>query len=167
MLRIFVVCAYVILCFRFGAWRRWREYYSTYLYAVIGDLAYNFLFYDKDLWVYDKLISHTFSDFLVAVAVFPCAITLFLTYYPAKRWKQAVYIFSWAALNTGVEYVSYQFGFILYYHNWNILWSMILYNIAFILVRIHYVKPLLAWPISFALAYTTMLLFDVPLAGLK
>lgn len=42
-----------------------------------------------------------------------------------------------------------------------------MYYIAFVLIRIHYVKPLLVWPISFVLAYITMLIFHVPLTGMK
>ena len=169
MLRLFIVAAYIIVCFRYGAWRRWKEYYSTYLYVIIGDLSYNFIFYYKDLWVYNKLVSHTFSDLLMAVITFPCAITLFLTYYPSasNKWRQALYILFWTILNTGIEYISHRFGYMSYYNNWNILWSMGLYYIAFIMVRVHYLKPLLVWPISFALAYITMLLFNVPLAGMK
>jgi hypothetical protein len=106
MLRIIVVAIYAILCFRYGAWRKWREYYPTFLYVLIGDMAYNFLFYENSLWEYRRLISHTFSDFLVALIVFPCAITLFLTYYPKGIWKQAIYVFVWTSINTVIEYIS-------------------------------------------------------------
>lgn len=169
MLRILVVITYVIACFSYGSWKKWREYYPTYLYVIVGDLVYNFLFYDHALWEYNKLVSHTFSDLLVAVVVFPCAITLFLTYYPTKSkiQKQALYVLVWAGINTGIEYISHVFGFISYYNNWNIGWSMLLYCIAFILVRVHYFKPLLVWPISLVLAYITMLIFNVPLMGMK
>lgn len=164
-----ITAAYIIVCFRYGAWRKWKEYYSTYLYVIIGDLAYNFIFYDRALWEYSKLISHTFSDLLVAMVVFPCAITLFFTYYPTetKIWKQALYILFWVGINTGIEYISYKFGFIVYYNNWNIIWSMALYCIAFVLIKVHYSRPLLVWPISFVLTYITMLIFNVPLRGMK
>jgi len=167
MLRILVVAAYALLCFLYGAWKNWKEYYPTFLYVLVGDLAYNFIFYDKALWEYNKLVSHTFSDFLIAAVAFPCAIILFLTHYPSKMWKQAVYILFWTAINTAVEYASYRLGFIVYSNNWNIVWSLVLYCIAFILIRVHYLKPLAVWPISFALAYITMLIFGVPLIGLK
>lgn len=167
MWRAIVVLSYVIACFRYGAWRRWREFYSTYLYVVIGDLTYNFIFYEKSLWLYDRLVSHVFSDLLVAAIVFPCAITLFLTYYPRKLWRQALYILAWSAVNTILEYISYKIGFILYDNHWHILWSLLLYCIAFTLVRVHYTRPLIVWPISLVCACATMLIFQVPLTGMR
>lgn len=84
-----------------------EEYYSTYLYVLIGDLTYNLIFYDKALWEYNGPISHTFSDFLVSVVVFLCAITLFLTHCSVKVWKQALYILLWTGMNTAVGWISY------------------------------------------------------------
>lgn len=167
MLRVLLVLTYAVLCFKFGAWKKWKDYYPTYLYAIIGDITYNFLFYEKSLWEYRNLVSHTFSNFLVALFVFPCAITLYLTYYPNKRWKQLLYILLWTIANTLIEFAANQLGDIVFLNNWNIYWSMALYFIAFVLVRVHYVKPLLVWPTSFALAYITMYLFNVPLRGMK
>ncbi len=166
MTRILFVAAYVVISIRYGAWKRWKEYYSTFLYAIIGDLGYNLLFYEKSLWEYKNLVSHIFSDLLIAFIVFPCAITLFLTNYPVKR-KRALYILIWAGIHTALEYISCRLGNFVHYNNWNILWSMALYCIAFVLIRVHSVKPLLAWPISIVMAYSTMFFFHVPLGGMK
>ena len=162
-----VTAAYLIICYRLGAWKKWKEFYPTYLYVIVGDLAYNFIFYEKPLWEYGNFVSHTFSDFWMAMIVFPCAVTLFLTHYPKRFWKQALYILLWTVVNTAVEYVSYRSGGMLYYNNWSIAWSAALYLVAFILIRIHYVRPLWVWPISFACAFATMYLFGIPLVGLK
>lgn len=167
MLRVVVAAVYVLVGIRYGNWRKWKEFYSTYLFVIAGDLAYNFIFYDRPLWIYERLVSHTFSDFFIAVIVFPCAITLFLTYYPPKMWRQALYILAWTGLNTLIESISHALGFISYHNSWNLAWSTILYYIAFVMVRIHYVKPLWAWPISLLFTHITMVFFGVPLGGTR
>lgn len=43
MFRVIIIFSYVAICYIFGGWKKWREYYSTILYVIIGDLAYNFV----------------------------------------------------------------------------------------------------------------------------
>lgn len=167
MLRIAIVFLYVVVCYKYGNLRNWREYYPSFLYAIIGDLSYNLLFYNHTLWKYDGLVNHTFSDYLEAFVVFPCAIILYLTYYPKCFWKQILYILGWTGINTIVEFISFKTGYFSYYNGWNLIYSAVVFFIAFILVRLHYRYPLPVWAISGVFALITMYLFNQPITNLK
>jgi len=167
MLRLVIILIYLFACYRWGDWKNWKEYYPTILYVIIGDISYNFIFYDHTLWSYVRLVNHTFSDFLVAFTVFPSAIILFLTHYPKKPWKQISYIILWTVISTLVEYISVNAGYFSYSGGWSILWSMGVFFIAFLLTRLHYKHPLVVWPISSICALATMFIFKVPISSLK
>lgn len=164
MFRIFIVLAYLTACFFFGNWKNWKNYYSTILYVIVGNLTYNFIFYNYLLWKYEKLVNHTINDLLYALLVFPCAIILFLTYYPFRIGigKQAIYILAWSGFNTFVEHISSIHGYMSYHNNWNIFWSFGVYIIAFCLIRLHYKHPLVVWPISTGLGVITAIIFKLP-----
>jgi hypothetical protein len=167
MITIALCIIYAAACFKWGAWRQWREFYPTILYVIIGDMAYNFVFHDYSLWIYDGIFSHTTSDVLAAFALFPSIVILFLTHWPKKRLWQVLYVLVWAGVNTILEYISVAFGVFRYEHGWGCWWSLGLLVIAFIMMRLHYKKPLLAWPISAALGLATALAFGLPIGSLK
>lgn len=167
MFRIIIIILYLAVCFLFGNWRNWKEYYPTILYVIIGDLAYNFVFYNFLLWEYEKLASHTINDLLYALIIFPCSIILFLSYYPSKLRKRILYILAWSGCNTVIEYISSNIGYLSYHNGWNIVWSFGLYVIAFSLIRLHYKHPLTVWPISLGLAALTAIIFRLPFNLIK
>lgn len=167
MFRIIIIISYLLACFFFGAWKNWGKYYSTILYVIIGDLAYNFVFYNFLLWEYKKLASHTINDLLYVLIVFPCSIILFLTYYPSKLKKQILYVLVWSGFNTTVEFISSNMGYLSYHNGWNIVWSFGFYIIAFSLIRLHYKHPLIVWPISLGLAAMTVIIFGLPFHLIK
>lgn len=160
------VTAYLAACYKWGDWRNWREYYPTVLYVIIGDLSYNFVFYQHTLWKYQGLVNHTVSDYLVALLVFPAAVILYLTYYPRGKY-QTLYILLWTLANSMLEHASVKLGYFSYNNGWNIYWSALVFYIAFILVRLHYLKPLLVWPLSVACGLVMMAIFHVPITSLK
>lgn len=167
MFIIGLVIAYAAACFKWGAWRRWREYYPTILYAIIGDFAYNFVFHDHTLWLYDGIFSHTTADVIAAFLLFPSIIILFLTHWPKGWVRQGLYVLAWAAVNALFEYISVVLGLFSYDHGWGVLWSFGLLVGAFIMARVHYRKPLIAWPVSFALGLATALAFGLSIGSLK
>lgn len=167
MITITLSLLYAAACYKWGAWRRWREYYPTILYAIIGDFAYNFVFHDHTLWLYDGFFNHTTMDIIATFFLFPSIIILFLTHWPATWFKKALYVLAWAAGNTLFEYLSVLLDIFHYDHGWSILWSFTLLVGAFILLRVHYKKPLVAWPISIALGAATALMFALPFESLK
>ena len=167
MVTITLTVLYAAACYKWGAWRKWREYYPTILYAIIGDIGYNFVFHDHTLWLYDSFFNHTTMDVIATFLMFPSIVILFLTHWPSTWFKQALYVLAWSAANTLFEYIGVLAGTFKYDHGWGIPWSFALLVGAFIMLRLHHKKPLLAWPISFALGLVTALVFALPFEALK
>ena len=167
MVTITLSLLYAAACYKWGAWRRWREYYPTILYAIIGDLAYNFVFHDYTLWLYDSFFNHTTMDIIAAFLLFPSIVILYLTYWPPTFFKKALYILAGAAVNTLFEFVGVLLDTFHYDHGWGVLWSFGLMVGAFIMLRVHYKRPLLAWPISAVLGAATAFIFGLPFDALK
>ncbi len=160
-----VFLLYAIACIKWGNWKRWKEFYPTILYTIIGNLTYGILFSNRMLWTYDNLLNHTFGDMFYTFFVFPSAVILFLTFYPSGLVKQGLYILIWTAVNTAVEYAGLLLRTFSHYYGWNIFWSAGLYFFAFILIALHTKHPLLVWPISLGFALLTMLIFQQPIFG--
>jgi hypothetical protein len=167
MFRIILNILFILACWRWGDWKRWREFYPTILYFIIGDLAYNFIFYKNSFWEYRGLYNHTFSDFLDAFVEFPCTVILYLTYYPKKYWKQACYILLWVCIYTLIELVSWKTSNFLYFNGWNIFWTIAFNCTMFTLLKLHYKRPIIVWPISAVFVVLTMIIFKVPFNSLK
>lgn len=167
MLRIIVALIFIFALFKWGDWKNWKKYYPTILYFIIGDLAYNTIFCCGLLWEYTGLISHTFSDFFVAFFEFPCIVILFLTYLPKGIYQQGLYILVWTVVSTLLEFILFKMNYYSYSSGWNIIWSGGVFFFAFILISIHYKRPLIVWPISAVFAIITMYIFKMPLTGLR
>jgi hypothetical protein len=165
MFRIILAVLLIAACYKWGDWKNWKEYYPTCLYYIIGDFSYNILFHDHLLWEYGKLYTHTFSDYFDAFFVAPPTIILFLTHFPVKPIIKLLYTLCWVCVYTFIEYLSRTFGYIKYDYGWNIIWSFGVFCVLFPLLRLHYKKPLLAWPISLGFALLTLYIFHVPLSS--
>jgi len=157
-----LVAAYAAACFKWGAWKRWREFYPTILYMIIANLTYAVIFFEHRLWIFVSFMGDSMICLVMKFLIYPSAVILFLTHYPRGAFRQLLYITFWAAANTLLEYVAYAFGGIYYDHGWNLLWSFVLLEIAFALVRLHHKRPLLAWLPSVALGAATALIFGLP-----
>lgn len=167
MLRIFFILLAFIGCYIWGDLKKWDKYYSTILYAIIGDLAYNCLFCGFDLWLYDGFINHTISDILFCFTVFPCVINIYLSHYPKKLHRMVAYIFIWSLACSIIEYTALLLDGFSYGHGWTIFWSFGLYIGAFMLIRLHYINNIVVWPLSGACALAVMVLFKLPLECIK
>jgi hypothetical protein len=108
-------------------------------------------------WKYkDPLLDHTLAEFFTVTL-------LFLDHYPKSFLKQAVYISMWVAIFTGIEYIFHLLGSIVYYNKWNVGWSAVHNTYQFILLRLHYKKPLFAWSGAFIALIAIMTIFSIPL----
>ncbi len=167
MYRITLAVLSVLACLKWGSWRRWKEFYSTILYGIIGDLAYNFVFYNHLLWQYENFINHTVSDLFNAFLVFPWIIIIVFSHWPQGKLKQTAYILAWSVGLSATEYVSVLLGYFSYHNEWNIFWSAAVYVGAFILLRLHFKHPLIVWPISAALTAVIAVVFKLPYEVIK
>lgn len=149
-------------CYKWGAWKRWREFYPTILYVIIGDLTYNYVFHDYPLWAYDTILGGVLSCLIIYFIIYPPVTILFLTHYPLSRKKQALYILAWAAGGTLIETGALLADGINYYRGWNLFWSFTLFVGLFSFARLHYKRPLLTWAISFLCGIAISLIFGLP-----
>jgi hypothetical protein len=159
---IFLVIAYAAACWKWGDWKRWREFYPTILYMVIANLTCAYVFYEYRLWIFKSFMGDSVTCLVIKDFISPSAIILFLTHYPKGAFKQTIYILAWAAVNTVLESVAYLLNGITYDHGWSLLCSFLLLVIAFALARLHYRRPLLAWLPSLAAGAATALVFGLP-----
>ena len=164
---IILAAACALACYKWGAWRRWREYYSTILFLIIGDMAYNFIFYDHSLWCYNGFFGHTISNFIAMFFVFPSATILFLTHWPQNWLRQALYVLALSAGFTVFEYTALILNMFTHDNGWNIFWSFGVYVLGLFFARLHFRHPLLVWPICAAFAIATMFFFGLPFCQLK
>lgn len=155
---------WVFLAHKYSDWKNWKTYYPTFLFWCLGDAIYNVLFYNNPLWKYkDPLLNHTLSEFFTVAIVFSSVTLLFLQGYPKSFINKVKYLAMWVAIFTGIEYIFYLLGSVIYYHSWNIGWSAVHNTYQFILLRLHYKRPLLAWVFAFLILIIMMSIFRIPL----
>lgn len=162
MIVIILTVVLIAACWKWGAWRKWREFYPTILYVIIGNLAYDFVFSDWTLWVYRSFMGATYVGLINDFLIYPSGVMLFLTHYPEGKWKQVGYILVWTVSSTLIEYISILLGGLEYFHGWSLLWSFLLFLGMFALIRLHYKKPLFVWPISLICGVAAALIFGLP-----
>lgn len=173
MSRIIVCMLFILACWRFGNWRRWKDYYPTILFFLVCNLLGAYIMGHKSLWVYHGLINHSFSDLLISFTVFPSTAILYLTYYPEstettkKMRVQIKYIFFWILLYTIIEVIMSELGYISYNNGWNIGWSVLINITIFVVLRVHTLRPLTAWSLVFVETLIFMYIFDVSISSLK
>lgn len=157
-----------IVCWKLGIWKDWRKYYPTILFFIIGNLTCELLFYHKPLWEYGDIFGqYTFLIISIMLFVFPGTTILFLSFYPQKLSLQILYIFSWSIIFEIIEAISVLFGIFTYHEGWSLYYSFAHDFIMFALLRVHFKKPLLAWPIAVILACAVVFFFRIPLEMLR
>lgn len=171
MIHILISIALASICFRKGNWRRWKEYYPTILFFIVGDLTYNFAFFNYSLWEYHMPIwpdlGHTYMDLFWVVIIFPCIAILFLTFCPEKKSKLPVYVVLWAAGFALVEYIMYLTDSMHYQNGWRTFHSFLFDLAMFPILYIHYKKPPLAWLITAVIVPVFILIVQMPLDRIK
>lgn len=154
-----------IVCWRLGDWKKWKEYYATILYAYTGNLVYNILCFNRPLWSFgDLAYRYPALDLAVMALVYPASVILYLSHYPRRPYAQVLYIVMWAGIFAAVEVAAYYTGGFVYYNGWTFWYTVVFNLIMFPLLRLHYKRPLLAWPASAAMAFLVVWWFWVPLA---
>ncbi|MED4229603.1 CBO0543 family protein [Neobacillus cucumis] len=119
---------WILAGWRWGDWRNWKKYQSTFLFIILLDLLYNFLTYNYPLWAYDPtdiIPNHTFNNLLVMFLSYPSIVFIYLGRYPTEWVKQVAWIIFWVTLLSIVELVNYMMGLMSYHNGWNFGWSVI------------------------------------------
>ena len=156
------------LCYKFANWENWYIYYPTITFYIIVSLTSHIVTYNISLWSIPVLIGNdSLSEYYIVCFIFPSIILLFLSNYPKQPFKKIAYLFSFVFILSLIEYVSYLGKYIFYGHGWTIGWSILLYIGMFMMIRLHYKKPLFAWLLFFPIVVAGMLYFNISLNDLK
>lgn len=164
---------YIFAAIKWGDWKNWRSYYPTLLFLLVGELLYEFLFFDYSMWEYvpvgsdRKWAKHTHIALLIVAIKYPATILVFLGHLPAKIWKQLLYILLWTVLFSINEYTDLKLGALVHQHGWNMAWSALFSFAMFSILAIHYKNPILAWFFSAAFGTFLWLTFHISTDILK
>lgn len=163
LVRIIMVCVFVISAYRWGEWKNWKKYYPTMLFFGMGDLIYITVFHNKLLWKFPtNFLVSSLDELLLIFAIFFPTTLLLLSNYPKKLYNQIAFNGLWIALYMLIEIVDLKIGIIEYNNGWNIWWSLLHNTIQFPLVALHHRKPVLAWIIALIFLGVIMKIFKVP-----
>ncbi|MFD0698138.1 CBO0543 family protein [Paenibacillus sp. GCM10027628] len=174
-LHIIIHVLFLFAAWKWGDWKNWKNYYPTILYLIVSDLLYNFLTYNYPLWKFnavsfDKFIysNHTLITVGIDFINFPATVLMYLGNYPVGKIKQTVYVFTWVLLNTIIEFLSlHTINGITHSNGWNMWWSAVLNLLFYVMLRVHYLHPLLAWIISFGIIILFGIYFGLPIHIMK
>lgn len=157
--------ASIVVCWKWGDWRHWEKYYPTILYLMIGDSVSDLLLFDHGLWAYGTFVEkYPALDICIMVLLYPSTVILFFTFYPKVKIKQVGYILLWVGIYTAMEFIAGKTKGFCYHNGWNIWYSLLFNMFMFPLLRLHFKKPLLVWPLSAALCFLLLWWFRIPLA---
>lgn len=155
-----------LLCWKWGDWKNWRSYYPTAVFVLLADITYKYLTQFHPLWNTGSfLYDYPFLNLSVQVILYSCTVILFLTFYDRIKTKsrRILYIAGWVAIYSVMEYISLITGHFYYYNGWTFLYSVIFDIVMFLIILLHYKKPLWACVCSIPLAYLFIFLFNIPL----
>ena len=134
------------------------------------DFFYNALLHDYRLWTYKKSIlgidffhHHLMISILIMLFVYFPTVLIFLGNFPKRTFKQLLWITLWVFIFFLIEFISKFFNLIDYHNNWNIYWSVLLDLEMFLVLIIHFKKPLLAWIVSFIFFLFFFNIFGIPM----
>jgi hypothetical protein len=166
---ILINAIYLIAGIIWGDWRNWKKYYPTLLFFIIGDLLYNFLLYEKSMWIFHDVIlpNHTMVTLLAMVISYTVTVLLYLGRFPRGWKKRSLWFLLWSGIYLLIEYVNSKLGFITYHNGWNMWWSVLFTGIIFLILPIHHKKPLLAWLLSIVIILSLLSTFGVKISDMK
>jgi hypothetical protein len=145
--------------------RNWKLYYPTLLYAALGNGLYELLCYNYPLWKMEPngLVFSMIPILLLTLIGMPLSTWVYLSHYPSGKrlHSQALYIGLYCVVFIILEYIAVKFGSITYHNGWNLLWSLLFVIVMFVMLRLHFLRSLIAIMISVAFAFSLCLVFDV------
>ncbi|WP_071393340.1 CBO0543 family protein [Bacillus tuaregi] len=160
---------YVIAGYLWGDWRNWKTYYPTILFLILGDFLYNFLLYQKSMWLFHDLIlpNHTLITLLAMVVTYSVTVLIYLGRFPESWIKRSIWFVLWSGIYLAAEYFNYRLGFITYHNGWNFWWSVIFTGIIFMILPLHHKRPPVAWLLSIIIVISLLTIFGVKMSDFK
>jgi hypothetical protein len=171
MISIIITIFFLLFAWRFGDWKNWKQYYPSMLYMVLNAIIFNLITYEHPTWEWNDITgvfpNHTLLDVWIIFTQFPAVVLLYLTNYPKTWIKKSLRILLWAGIFTALELIVFQFDYIVYHNNWTLWWSIFFNIVTFIMIRLHFRRPLLTWLLSIVFITLLSIVFDLPLSKLR
>ena len=171
MFRIALLACLFLAVWRWGDRRRWRRYYPTLLFVMVVNLAVAFITYHHPLWDFNAdalALSETTVELLNTFVSLPANTLIYLSNYPAAGpVRQVRYILAWVLLFAAIEAADTLVGGITYFNGWSLGHSALFDCVMFPIIRLHHVRPPLAWLASLAVALYILVAFGFFSAEMK
>jgi len=164
MLTVIVAIVSIASAGKWGDIKNWQKYYSTIVFFMAADLAYNALTASKRLWEYSGILPHEFISLFVMFTIYPSVMLIFLPKWPSKALQQVIHILKWVIIFSAVEWVVSLYGEIAYHNGWNIWFSVLFNCVMFSTLILHHKRLLLAWPIAIGAGAIILYFFHIPVS---
>ncbi|WP_430392876.1 CBO0543 family protein [Bacillus suaedaesalsae] len=159
-----------LLCFAFwkGDWRNWQKYALTIAYVIICNFLYNLLCKDYLLWEHKPDIlpkKHYIVELFYLFIILPAITLIYLTHYPflKKKSHQLLYIMYWVIGSIIIEFPFVKFERLLLKHGYEYWMEIFFYSAMYLMIRLHFTRPLLTYGISVICVVFMVWFFNVPL----
>lgn len=171
MYLILVLVVWVVFAYKFVDWTQWRKQYPTILFFMVINLTYNVLYYNHTLWAFRGItadwLSHSIINIAFTFFIVPIGLFIYLQRYPEKRSHQVMYVSVWVIFYSVIQTLFAHKGMFVYDNGWNSWLNLLLNSALFIVIYIHYKRPVWAILISVFSAIVFYLIFPFPLDSLK
>ena len=154
-----------------GDWRNWRRYYPTILFFMLGDFIYLYLLSDYyPMWRYvpspgDREIGITNAhiSFSIMILKYPATCLAYLSHFPQQgAIIKFIYYLGWMLIYLINEMIDLHYHLIKYYNGWNFGWSILFNAVMFLILKIHFHRPVFAWILSAVFIVFLWNRFEVP-----
>lgn len=158
-----VLAGGVLLSFKLGKWRTWKDYLPTFYFWALFSCFYEYISYigNKHLWEFDKnFISLFVTESLYTFVFYPSMIILFLGNFPQESTKKIWHYLKWISFSILIESIALKIGAIRFSHGWSMAWEVFFYSTMYPMLRLHHKKPLAALILSFFFVLFYLIVFD-------
>jgi hypothetical protein len=170
MIAIILSISWIIVSLKYGD-RDWKKYYPSMLFAALGNALYEILCYKYQLWRMEPNgVGYSMIPMLLLILIgMPLSTWVYLSKYPSKSsiYIKGIYLSFFIFVFIVLEYISVKMGAISYHHGWSLWWSFLFVVVMFIVLRLHFTKPILAIIISIPFAIILCMVFNVTLEKMK
>ncbi|MEH7106999.1 CBO0543 family protein [Bacillus sp. JJ1764] len=170
MVAIILSISWIIIALKYGD-RDWRKYYPSMLFAALGNALYEVLCFKYQLWKMEPNgLAYSMIPMLLLILIgMPLSTWVFLSRYPYEQsiFKKGIYVSFFIFLFIILEFVSIKLGAITYHHGWNLGWSFLFVIVMFLIIRLHFTRPITAIICSIPFALLLCIIFDVTLNKMK
>ena len=165
---IFLATVSVAICYKFGDWRNWKNYYPTILFFILSNVTCILFVYNNPLWFYEsKILNHTFSDLFICITVYPSTVMLFIPHLPSKTTKILLHISIYVAIYISAELIGMKLGYFTHHNGWNMWYSLIFDYLLFAMLILHYKKPIYAWIIALISPHILFFIMKIPYNSIR